>query len=330
MKDRHRQLEHYVHEVLGITIVTLEWPDIETLPRLLRQKYEIRTVNILGHACLLLFDKEDTETPPAVLKKHIGLIGSKHEKEIVYVNERVSSHNRKRLLDKQISFIVPGNQMYLPPLGIDLREHFRQRRSRRSSESFAPSTQTILINWLLSNTTQPQTATQLGPLLGYTKMTMKRAIDELESQDFVTVARDGKEKRIQFSRSKREVWLAALAYLRSPVKRTQYVASPGKTDPRTRAGISALSHYSMLAAPRQESLAVSLRKWKTIQKESPKNFAVEDDPDSVELEIWTYDPSLFSTGGYVDPLSLYLSLRDHKDERVEAALEEMIGSLKWS
>lgn len=30
-----------------------------------------------------------------------------------------------------------------------------------------------------------------------------------------------------------------------------------------------------------------------------------------------------------DPLSLYLSLKDNQDERVEAALEEMLGRLKW-
>ncbi len=330
MKERARQLEHYVREVLGITVITREWPDVGTLPRLLRQQYEIRTANLLGQACLLLFEKEDMETPPAVLKKHIGLIGAKHEREIIYVQDRVTSYNRKRLIDQEVSFIVPGNQMYLPLLGIDLREHFRLKRSRKSNDYFAPSTQTVLINWLLGDTTHPRTATELAPRLGYSKMTMKRAVDELESQDYVTVAMEGKDKRIQFTASKKVVWLAAQTRLRSPVKRKRPVASLEKSESRPAAGITALSYYSMLASPRQETLAVTLREWKSIRTESPENYAAGDNPDSVNVEIWTYDPALFSVGGYVDPLSLYLSLRDHVDERVEAALEEMIGGLKWS
>lgn len=102
-----------------------------------------------------------------------------------------------------------------------------------------------------------------------------------------------------------------------------------KSESRPAAGITALSYYSMLASPRQESLAVSLHEWKSIKIESPENYATEDDPETVNVEIWTYDPALFSVDGYVDPLSLYLSLRNHVDERIEAALEEMIGGLKW-
>jgi hypothetical protein len=31
------------------------------------------------------------------------------------------------LIEQKVSFIVPGNQLYLPDLGLDLREYFRQR-----------------------------------------------------------------------------------------------------------------------------------------------------------------------------------------------------------
>jgi hypothetical protein len=53
------------------------------------------------------------------------------------------------------------------------------------------------------------------------------------------------------------------------------------------------------------------------------------DPDVLEVEVWSYDPGPLADQGAVDPLSLYLSLKDNKDERVEAALEGMLGSLQW-
>ncbi|EFB40206.1 MULTISPECIES: hypothetical protein [Parachlamydia] len=48
----------------------------------------------------------------------------------------------------------------------------------------------------------------------------------------------------------------------------------------------------------------------------------------IELEVWNYDPELFAKDGIVDPFSLYLSLQESKDERVEGALEEMMEKIK--
>jgi hypothetical protein len=37
--------------------------------------------------------------------------------------------------------------------------------------------------------------------------------------------------------------------------------------------------------------------------------------------VWSYKPELFAKERVVDRLSLYLSLKDNEDERVQAALE---------
>lgn len=51
--------------------------------------------------------------------------------------------------------------------------------------------------------------------------------------------------------------------------------------------------------------------------------------DYVELELWSYDPHLLATDGIVDRLSLYLSLREEKDERVQQAMETMLRNMRW-
>ena len=39
----------------------------------------------------------------------------------------MASYERKRLIEQKVPSIVPGNQLYLPDLGLDLREYFRRR-----------------------------------------------------------------------------------------------------------------------------------------------------------------------------------------------------------
>ena len=51
---------------------------------------------------------------------------------------------------------------------------------------------------------------------------------------------------------------------------------------------------------------------------------------TLELEIWYYDPGFFAKNDFVDPFSLYLSLKTIKDERVESALEKTMEEIKWS
>jgi len=49
----------------------------------------------------------------------------------------------------------------------------------------------------------------------------------------------------------------------------------------------------------------------------------------VMIEVWSYDPATLSQDGIVDPLSLFLSLRDDPDERVQGALRRMLEGLPW-
>ena len=47
------------------------------------------------------------------------------------------------------------------------------------------------------------------------------------------------------------------------------------------------------------------------------------------MQVWKYDPCMFMNDGRVDTVSLYLSLKDSPNERVQAALKEMLENEKW-
>jgi hypothetical protein len=69
--------------------------------------------------------------------------------------------------------------------------------------------------------------------------------------------------------------------------------------------------------------------WKALKQRGAFLKAASAEPGTVELELWRYAPDLFASHGRVDRLSLYLSLRETRDERVEAALEQMMEQLPW-
>ncbi len=59
----------------------------------------------------------------------------------------------------------------------------------------------------------------------------------------------------------------------------------------------------------------------------PMPFA---EPDTVLIELWRYGPALLSKDGHsVDPLSLYLSMCGTSDERVKAALTDLLKGIQW-
>jgi hypothetical protein len=85
----------------------------------------------------------------------------------------------------------------------------------------------------------------------------------------------------------------------------------------------------MLAPPEYTTYALSREDWKALGQRHKINEVPAQDPDAGEVEVWWYPPVLFAEDGIVDPLSLYLSLKEDHDERTETALEEMMEKFKW-
>ncbi len=84
----------------------------------------------------------------------------------------------------------------------------------------------------------------------------------------------------------------------------------------------------MLAGPTVPTMAVTSEQWKKMEKQPDVTLAKPTDPNSLEIEVWRHDPTLFAADGTCDRYSLFLSLKDNKDERVESAIQEMMEALK--
>lgn len=214
--------ERHLKDTLNIAVVPKEWGDVDGLPFFLRDLYTFVQTSLMGTPCLLMVARDKAEQTPAIIRKQMLQVQAKWDGEVIYLCPSVSAYNRKRLIEQKVPFVVPGNQMYLPMLGIDLREHFRQVRAVAPNK-FSPSTQAVVLYALLNGPWDNYTPSRLAKELGYSIMTLTRAFDELESIGLAEVVTEGREKMLRLSEGKIVLWKRAREFMRSPVKKRIFI-----------------------------------------------------------------------------------------------------------
>ena len=318
-----QQITNYFREILAVELEPSLWQPARRLPIYLRDGYVYYAIDLLDDPFLIMADEED-ERSAATIKKHIDQVKNKWDSEVIYAKSNTNSDERRRLIEQKIPFVIPGNQLYLPTLGIDLREYFRKKSSE--VEKFSPATQAVLLLLLTEESKESYSSQDLTNRLHYSKMTISRSLNDLKSID--AVSKHGRARILEFDGEKRELWERSLPYLDSPVKQTHFVRTETKR-PRITSGLTALAKYSMLAPPKPPMFAMTQEEWRELESRGDVTAAKPTDPRATGIEVWSYSPALFAKDNHVDRLSLYLSLRDDPDERVEEALEEMMKGVSW-
>ena len=284
--------KRYLKETLDIDITPQPWPATGNLPIFLREAYTFFEVHILGKPYLVMAAKDKTGQTPATIHKHMLQVRKKWPYEVIYGQQKVTAYNRKRLIQHKIPFVVPMNQLYLPFLGIDLREHFKN--IRETEANFSPATQVVVLYYMSQKGQLRLTPKTLADVLGYSIMTMTRALDELDGAGIGTIAMEGRERVLRFDPDKRQVWKTALERMRSPVQKKMCVKFSSIKPFGVKAGMSALAQYSNLAEPPNPVLAVALNQWK--KAKASKALTVLDmvESNACQLEIWRYSPKPFA------------------------------------
>jgi hypothetical protein len=58
-------------------------------------------------------------------------------------------------------------------------------------------------------------------------------------------------------------------------------------------------------------------------------FEPREIADGIAVQVWRYEPGMQAKKKTVDPLSLWLSLRDNRDDRIQMALDEIKEKFLW-
>lgn len=269
-----------------------------------------------GQVMLLLVDKGNVDYTNVQRRKISERIESVKHIPAVFYFDNLLTYERDRLVEQGVYFVVADKFAFVPTLIIN-------RRSAKSEikESFYPSTQYILLYHLQIKSLDGLPLKELEDMVPYKYKTISKSLKQLEALGLVRLE-GSRNKKLVFELSGKELWDKASTNLIDPIKSIEYtsdVFSEGDIG-----GISALSHYSMLAPEDVPTRVISVDWVREHRSSLPELHSFED---TQRIEIWKYPP--LGNSGYVDKLSLFLTLKDDNDPRVEKEIEIMMNEIKW-
>jgi len=317
-------LKKYLKDALGVeTELKPVAPDkLKTLPIFIVNEYDFQLIKLYNQDLLLVFVKNSFTTEK--LKKHLDNIKAAFNIITIAVISQLEAYNRLRLIEKKVPFIIPGKQMYLPDLLIDLKEF--GNKVKEQPVAMQPAAQLLLMYHLQVGSLEGINLKGIAEMLNYNAMTITRAVYYLHNVGLCTL-RGTKDKFLHFDKNKKELWERAVPLMNNPVKKATYFAGYTPGNNMYKANINALAFYTDLNDDVIEYYAV---KPGYTQRIGGANLKITGPLEgNICIEEWKYDPYLLTKTEFVDPLSLYLCFRNSLDERIEMAVEQIIDKFIW-
>ncbi len=323
------KLEHiiltYLEEILGKTpeSILLERERIHGLPYFLANSYQFFGCDLFG--CRLVFAQpknNKVEATPAEYARQVVQLQDHFKEPVALLLPRIEAYQRNRLVQMGVPFIVPNRQLFLPQLMIDLREHFPRAVSRQAKQ-LSPPAQLVFLYHLLAENVGEFSLRELARRTGYSATTLTKVQEELKSFGLCEIRRKGRSKFLHFGFSGKKLWKAALPILRSPVRGIKPVRDIAPRLLVMKAGLSALAEKTHLNADRVPTYAVKESTFKKAVHSGEVVAAQDRDEATAIVELWAYDPKIVSNQD-VDVLSLFLSLKNDPNERVQGALKKLL------
>ena len=326
---------HYVSDLTGNAVYPeeLSLEKRNSLPIFLSRSYSLHVANILGKDYLLLIHEHGDEPTPARAETYARVVWETLGDQAVFVFPKLDSFVRDRLTKRRLPFVVPYKHIFIPSGLIDSREQpSRGSLEENQSKIVSAPAQIMLFYHLLSiNETEDWPLKKWAEALRYSRMTISRAWKELASNDLCFSQKRGRNLVLRFPESNREAWNKALPILLNAV-RHRITATFKDTDtlPLRKSGLSALAERTLISAGGKSTYAMAMANWRAAVDQEVARRASWADESGVIVEAWRYDPELLSPEeDIVDALSLYLTLRDDPDERIQSSLEDMIERFPW-
>jgi len=243
---------------------------------------------------------------------------------VVVILDSLTYYERKRLINQGVYFIISDKYAFLLFLIVNVQAI----KKDISSAKLTPAAQYLLLYYLLSEKLKEEyTIKDLEHIMPYNYLALARAVANLENCKLCSaeIKDNTGIKYIRFGNSKRELWTKAQNYLSSPVKKVLFCdAIPPKGNFYI-SGVNALSQYSHLNSEQYETQAI----WDKLF--NPFETQFNEVEGLYKIEIWKYPTTMpfLSNHNVVDKLSLYLSMKNEADTRIENELEIMIEELNW-
>lgn len=319
------ELISYIKKTTGIEVEELGYPadSLKRLPLFIREGYGFLYAEFYNHEVVFVEPKSGEDITPSQLQKQISKIESAFECPVIWVFNEMTYYLKEQLIKFRISFIVPGKQLFIPFMFMDLNEQQKIRTTR--VETFSPSAQCILIYHLWMQSLEGLNFQEIAEIFKYTPRTIGRCAEELKNAGACSIV-GGRSKYLKFGKTNREIWETIQDYLKTPVKKTEWLFLTENIEKARITGLGALSYYSNISTGDIESFAIDTKVFKELRNRGEIHPTIYNEHD-VRLEIWSYDPTVLTRDDFVDPISLYLSSVYDPDERIQIELENMINKI---
>lgn len=324
---RQRLLDH-LEPLLG------ERPDLAPekatgLPLFLRERFDFQSVRLFGKRYVLAMEKENRDAgSPGEYENLVGVMQPQFNAPLVLVVLRLPSYARNRIVRLGTPFIVPGSQTFLPTALIDLRERFSQPKPG-NGKKLTPAAQCLVLYHLQRQSLENLPLREIAGMIGYSAIMLTKIKDELEAAEACRAVRVGRAISLGFTSKGRTLWDSIQPRLSSPVKKTLWVNWDQPGYPALAAGLSALSQMTIMADDRLPTYALTSATIQANLEQGLYHGCKGPEEANLRLESWSYNPLLFGHARMVDPLSLFLSLRDFPDERIQQQLKTLIDNIPW-
>ena len=301
-------MEKFLKDIFGIDAVCQKFSDFASLSRLLVEAYDYVLVEINEVKFLAIAPVYEQPTIPTLVN-HMKKISSEKNLPVVYHPRSLTYSKMKGLLQQKVPFIVDGKQAYLPFLQAIGDE-------RNKNVRFSLPAQLLAMMYLYSR--EPFLyIKKTVEFLPYSAMSITRAMRELEASELFYVEKDKQSNVLRSQLAKQELFEELKARFNSPIWKCGYIDNGCVVKEMVLAGEDALAEKSMLA----NTLPTKYATYKKNVDLSVLHSELLDNKKQSELQLWSYNPLLFSQLDIPDPISLVLSLMDIHDERVEQALD---------
>lgn len=330
-------LIQYIKETIGIDFQMKSIPkDIRgKLPLYITERFDLHEIVLFNQVFILADSQEKRNISILQTEKQLLLVKNTLNKKVILCLEELSAINRKKLIEKGINFIVPGKQLFLPDIWMDLRETFNASKTKKENQKLLPSAQMIVLWHILhrNETIEEYSFKQLSQKFNYTQMAITKAVDDLKFHELVAVE-GRKEKFIHFLSDRKNLWqkLEQEQLLTSPVLKKIFTDEKPDVE-MLPCSESALPEYTDMNPGNQICYAIDKNIFQKIEKKKPLLNANPYEGRYC-MEVWKYNPVILADGleyasKVVDPLSLYLSLKNSSDERIKMALDQIIEKTIW-
>lgn len=305
---------------LGLNLTISDWDKEKQLPIYMTNTYTIKKVLINNIKALMLSPVEELPNTN-VLKKQILKIQSIEELPVFFNLEVLSEYRKNNLLENHVPFIYIDKLVYLPFMATYLTN--KHLNEIKKVDKFTMSSQLLFI-WILQLDTEKYFVSDALTVLSFSNMTLTRAYRQLVSTGLFTESKEGRKVCLTTTYTKKELIEKAKTYFISPVTKTGYI-NIHDLPKKIKSGESLLCELSQLNPPRVSEYVL-------YQDDIDQSLLIGEfiNPDvQVKLELWNYDPLLFSKDHkHIDYISLFISLLKLEDERVEMALDELLERIE--